>query len=103
MHTKSNMGSGAFPQLNTLGPAEADSVCQQVIQISTPTPGHPATRNQKLTDLGITDAGMVILVAQLVQAVKACNCTLDPNSLDCVTCGSLYGALVDLVEQASRP
>jgi hypothetical protein len=92
-----------FPQLNILGPVEAEMVCQEVIQISTPTPGRPATRNQKLSELGIVDPGILILVTSLVRAVKDRSCTLDPNSLNGVTSGSLYGALVDLVEQASRP
>jgi ABC-type transporter Mla MlaB component len=92
-----------FPQLSILGPVEAEIVCQTVMQLSTPTPGKPATRNQKLSDLGVTDAGILILVTSLVQEVKARNCTLDPNTLDGLTCGTLYGAMADLVEQASRP
>jgi hypothetical protein len=92
-----------FPQLNILGPIDAEIVCQQVIQISTPTPGHPAMRNQTLSELGIVDPGILILVTALVQAVKARSCTLDPNTLNGITSSSLYGTLVDLVEQASRP
>ena len=92
-----------FPQLAILGIVAADQVCQTVIQVSTPTPGVPASRNQKLSDLGITDAGIPLLIASLVQGVRAQNCTLNPNSLNGLTSGTLYGAMVDLVAQASRP
>jgi hypothetical protein len=39
----------------------------------------------------------------LVQHVKSRNCTLSPHTLNCLTSGSLYGAMVDLVALASRP
>jgi len=86
------------PQLATLGRFEADEVCQSVINAD-----KPVNRSQKLEDLGIKDAGMVALFSKLVRAVKARNCTLDPNALACLTCGSTYGAMVDLVAKASRP
>lgn len=92
-----------FPQLASLGIVGADQVCQAVIQLSTPSPGTPADRDQKLSELGIVDAGMLILITSLVKEVKAQNCTLDPNTLKGLTSGSLYGAMVDLVALASRP
>jgi hypothetical protein len=91
-----------FPQLVVLGIVEADQVCQAVIAATKPTPG-PASRSQTLTELGIQNAGMVALFTLLVKAVRVRNCTLDPNSLAGLTCGSTYGAMVDLVANASRP
>jgi len=92
-----------FPQLANLGIVAADQVCQAVMQRSTPTPGTPASRGQKLSDLGIADAGMLLLINALVDGVRAQNCTLDPNTLGGLTSGSLYGTMVDLVALASRP
>lgn len=92
-----------FPQLAHLGIVEADQVCQTVIQVLTPVPGTPASRDQKLCDLGITDAAILLLVNSLAQHVKSRNCTLNPHTLNCLSSGSLYGALVDLVALASRP
>jgi hypothetical protein len=92
-----------FPQLDILGPVEAERVCQKAMQLSGPTPGKPARRNQKLSDLGVTDAGIILLIDSLVHDVKTRNCTLDPSTLNGLTIATLYGAMVDLVEQASRP
>jgi hypothetical protein len=92
-----------FPQLEILGPAEAEQICQKAIQLSATAPCKPARRNQKLSDLGVTDAAIILLIDSLVHAVKARNCTLDPGTLNGITIGTLYGAMVDLVEQASRP
>ena len=91
------------PKLTVLGPDDADDVCQHVIQRWTPAPGHPTARNKKLSELGIAvDADLLILVNQLVDAVKEKHCTLDPNTLSIVTIGSTYGAMADIVELAPR-
>jgi len=91
-----------LPQLDHLGIVAADQVCQAAIQRWTPIPGTPPNRNQKLSDFGITDVKMLLLINSLVQRVNEQNCTLDPNTLNSLTSGSLYGEMVDLVAQAPR-
>jgi hypothetical protein len=93
-----------FPKLVVLGPDDADDACQDVLGRWTRTPGHPVARNKKLSELGIAvDADLLILINQLVDAVKEKQCILDPNTLSVITTSSTYGEIEEIVQKAPRP
>ena len=92
----------AFPQLTTVGTAEADKICQFVIKDFKPTPG-PAGRRERLDELGVPDSqAVLVLVDRLVGATKAHGATLDPATLNNLAPGTTFGAMEDIVAAAPR-